>query len=536
MNNNTKKINVASDIIFDKFTFLFALLGTILANGEIIFNKIAWHDETMLVYSGWKIPLEHGRWLNFLFIKFLENFAGAESLSVPNGIIVGLCIGAMSCMIFYLFGIYNKYIRAALIFVFISIPVVAANFGYMSWSGMNFIGLLLCVVSLFIIARTLDKSCTGKKMLIGFLAASVIAGCAVGQYQCFVTFYITLLLTYLIKLCIDRDMKGKSFAAIFIYFILAVAAALVFYLIVLKIFLAANHAELSDYAGISSYGKGSVADYLARIQFSYLGFVQPSATEYATMFPFHWNGWHIILLILIAAISIYYFVQILRRKKVGKFIQLLICLAVFPLAINLNFVLYGSGLEKDYHFVHALHMYQMIMLFVLPFLFLCNADMKSQMESDKKKVQYFFKTMLIAMTAFTFIMGGLYVRYDNFCYMESEVRQEKAIAYFTTLRARVESVEGYDPSMTVYFMNQIHKENNVDEVTANYDYPATFPFDFMIINSNYWYEYMDLWTGWRPPMGDESVYVNDPREQVMPAYPADGSIQILDGNVVVKFN
>lgn len=37
-------------------------------------------------------------------------------------------------------------------------------------------------------------------------------------------------------------------------------------------------------------------------------------------------------------------------------------------------------------------------------------------------------------------------------------------------------------------------------------------------------------------MGDESVYVNDPREQVMPAYPADGSIQILDGNVVVKFN
>ena len=170
MNNNTKKINVASDIIFDKFTFLFALLGTILANGEIIFNKIAWHDETMLVYSGWKIPLEHGRWLNFLFIKFLENFAGAESLSVPNGIIVGLCIGAMSCMIFYLFGIYNKYIRAALIFVFISIPVVAANFGYMSWSGMNFIGLLLCVVSLFIIARTLDKSCTGKKMLIGFLA------------------------------------------------------------------------------------------------------------------------------------------------------------------------------------------------------------------------------------------------------------------------------------------------------------------------------------------------------------------------------
>lgn len=531
-----KEDNVDSKVIFDKGTFLFALLGTIIANGEIIFNKITWHDEIALIYSGWGIALEHGRWLNDIFIKLLEFFAGAESLGVPNGIIVGLCIGIMSCLLFYLFGIYNKYIRIALILVFISIPVIAANFGYMSWAGMNFIGLTLCVVALFILSKTLEKKTSIKKTILGFIFSSLVAACALGQYQCFITFYITILLSYLIKLCIDRNESMKSFLVKFIYFIASSALSLVFYFLILKLCLAVNHTELSNYAGVDSFGMGSLSDYLARIQFAYWGFIQPSSTGYATMFPFHWNGWHILLLAFIAVVIVYYFVVILRKKEIAKFVQLLICLALFPLAVNLNFVLYGSGLEKDYHFIHALHMYSMIMLFVLPFLFLCSKEMLEQWSIDKKSIKYFFRTILISMTALTFVIGCLYVRYDNFCYMEMEIRQQKAISYFTTLRARIESVDGYESDMTIYFVNQFHKQNKADEIIANYDFPATYPYDFQIVNSqSYWYYYMIMWIGWQPPIGDESVYANDERVQAMPSYPSEKAIQVLDGNIVIKF-
>lgn len=141
------------------------------------------------------------------------------------------------------------------------------------------------------------------------------------------------------------------------------------------------------------------------------------------------------------------------------------------------------------------------------------------------------------MAVITMIIGCLYARYDNFLYMESEIRQEKAISYFTVLRSRVESVEGYNPAMKVYFINSAEQENSVDETIVNYDYVVTNPYSAPIVNTDFWYmqEYMRIWTGWDPTFGDEAEYADDDRVKAMPAYPSDGSIQLLDGNVIVKF-
>lgn len=528
-----KENNVDSKKIFDKETFLFAFLGTIICHGEIIFNKISWHDDMAMTFSAWGQALSHGRWLNHFMIKLLEKVAGGESLGVPNGIIVGFSIAVMSCLLFYIFGIFNKYVRIALMVVFIGLPAVAANFGYMSASGMNFIGLMLCVLALYFMYEMVENDYSKGKGILLFIAASFLACLAIGQYQCFFTYYLSLLLTYLIKICVDHEEKFSKFFAKFFGFIFSVFLALVFYLIILKISLSATGAELADYSGIDSFGLGTPLDYWHRVCFAYLGFIKPSETGYATMFPFHFSGWHILLLIFIVVVVGYYLISKLAKKKIKEVIELIICLILFPLAINFNFVLFGT--DGDYHAIHALHMYQMILTFALPFIFLCSKDFKVNWDNDRKIIKYFFRTLFISMTALTFVIGCFYVRYDNFCYMTNEMRQEKAISYLTTLRSRIESTEGYDSSMLICFINDMHKVNLADDVRAQYDYPATYPFDSAIINSNYWYYYMMLWIGWQPPTGDSSWFENDERVQAMPSYPSDGSIQIIDGSVVVKF-
>ena len=55
------------------------------------------------------------------------------------------------------------------------------------------------------------------------------------------------------------------------------------------------------------------------------------------------------------------------------------------------------------------------------------------------------------------------------------------------------------------------------------------------LDSYVWRDYIDTWLGYRPQYTDASSF--EKRQEVldMPSYPADGSIKIIDGVVVVKF-
>lgn len=536
MKNPFIEKNADTSKVFDFSVLLFALLGTVIIHGEIIFNKLSWHDDMTVTFEAWNLPLEHGRWLNQILVSFFENFAGAESLGVINGILAGLFIGIISCLLFYIFNIGNKAIRFALTLIFITIPAVAGNFGYMSGTGANFFGILLCVIALFLVDKAKRSNTSFKKNISLYLASAFLAGAALGQYQCFFTVFLSLLLTYLLKRCIDEDFSVPEFLKNFFGYIFLLFLSLVFYLIVLQIALSLTGRELSSYSGVSSFGIGSVSDYFIRIKFAYRAFIFPSLCGTACMFPFHFTYWYKIFYALIAISIVFYFVIILMRGKIRKAVELLICLLLFPLAVNFNFVLFGSGKDMDFHAIHSLHMYQEILLFLLPYVFLFSDDVKNAIEEGKQIAKKTVNIFAGVLTIIIILIGCLYVRYDNFCYMENEIRQEKAISYFTVLRAKVESVDGYDPAMTVYCINDNNQENSVDTVIANYDNIMTNPFSAPIINSRYWYLYMDQWTGWLPKFGDPVKFVDDERVKAMPVYPNDGSVKVIDGDLVIKFS
>ena len=136
--------------IYDKRVFLTAFFATILIHGEMIFNKISFHDDLDKVFDGWTNSIRHGRWMYRLLSLLPEKLAGMESTPVVIGIIVAACIGLMACLFFELFEVKEYYVQFSLILIFCAIPAIAGDFGYMGYAGYDSIGRLLCLVSAYL--------------------------------------------------------------------------------------------------------------------------------------------------------------------------------------------------------------------------------------------------------------------------------------------------------------------------------------------------------------------------------------------------
>lgn len=105
---------------------------------------------------------------------------------------------------------------------------------------------------------------------------------------------------------------------------------------------------------------------------------------------------------------------------------------------------------------------------------------------------------------------------------------------------RIQSVEGYSPDLPVAYVNEWNKNpgslwigfiNSDDYRIAAYNYDN-------IINLYNWESYMQMWCGYMAPRVSQetlSNYLAMPEVQKMPSYPAEGSIKIIDGVIVVKF-
>ena len=72
----------------------------------------------------------------------------------------------------------------------------------------------------------------------------------------------------------------------------------------------------------------------------------------------------------------------------------------------------------------------------------------------------------------------------------------------------------------------------------HFDAINILPYDdnvYGLLNSYIWTVYMNNWVGFNPPIIHESVVEGNKEVKKMPSYPDDGSIQIINDMIVVKF-
>ena len=500
-----------------------AFWGTIIiglfAQGTGLFNKFSHHDEVATLFDV-GTTVSSGRWMLQVFKWLEEQFFGTVNSSLPlyNGMISILCIGVTCGLLVHLFKIRNQIYCALLGGVMAAFPVITALFAYMFTSHPYMISLLMMTVSAFLICR---KTPWWVKF-----PAICIGGAAVGIYQAYLPVFLTIILFYDILTLAEADRLDGAFWKRIVVQMACILGVMLFYLAANRFFLYKYQIELSGYQGISEMGQMTVWDFLDRVGVSYREFVSPTKATFHDMYP---GSLYTVyrLMLAVEVILALRLIVLTARKGIGQAFVLTVLFALVPLGCNFIFIMTKSG-------IHGLMVYGQVMQIVL---FVCLVD---QPELNRIRLN---KVISLGATLVMAVMTVMYIRYDNQCYLKDTLHQQEAISYFTTLITRIKSQPGYRPEMEIYFTDTESAERLAENDPTVYNIDEL---DFIRLNP-YWHNsmeyihtmtrpaFMKIWCGADFTWSQDDSLETRPEVQAMPTYPADGSIQIIDDVVVVRF-
>ena len=127
---------------------------------------------------------------------------------------------------------------------------------------------------------------------------------------------------------------------------------------------------------------------------------------------------------------------------------------------------------------------------------------------------------------------------NNLLYTASDQAHRATESYATRLLARIESCPGYEPGMEIAIVGAVPAEQLQSQVDSfrQVDHYSVPNGTVLTLNKHIYY-YLDLWLNTPVEELDEETMLaisDDPEFQAMPLYPAQGSVQVLDGRVVVR--
>lgn len=514
--------------------FVIWVITFVIVHGEMIFNKLSWHDDIYFVDKfnrdmdfGRIYGLSHGRFSLFFLVKIVENMTieGMTASPVEQGIIAAVCSICMGYLILRILDIKGIISRAAVVLICISIPATAGNLGYMTVAGYDLVGALLAVTAAY--------CCICQQEKKPFILSAVLLAFAIGEYQCYLTLFLSILLCSFFKNIFEEEQK-RNLLVIFIKYVVVTLLGLVMYLIINKAVLWYYHESLSDYGTINSYGIVSVVEYFERIAIAYKDFLTPDYTIY-TMFPIR-KEWHMIIVLVLLLELMVSTVYIIHRKGFVEGVLIVLSMLVTPVIFNFNIVMYGT--EP----LHALHQYQYIMLYALIIMLadLIHSTIIGCLRIENDKLGRLFKGIV---GGYVILISFLYIRYDNLCYMEAELRQNQAVSYFDSLISDIHNTEGYYNEIPVCYVNEFNKRlpSNHDNYQGK-NLIITNPYneDIMgnIAMNHSWREYMYQWCNYAPV---DIVHISQmsaeakTRIEKMPRYPDKGSIEVIEDTLIVNF-
>ena len=489
--------------------FFSTLIWGLLAHGMTLFNKYSLYEDVSQLF-GVGATYQSGRWMLDILHR-LEVFllGGSYSLPLLNGLVTILYIGLTGCLICKLLSIEKTGSCIALGGILVTTPVLTGTFGYMFTAPHYALGLLMGVAGVVVVCK--------KSGWVHLLCGTFLISCAMGVYQAVLPVVLGLLLIRFIHITFaQKDWSVRVYCQKAGYMLLACALFMGLYFLINKLYLHYKSATLLSYQGIDTAGKLPVSTYLKRALYAYKEFLLPSKDSSAYMYP---NGmiWLYRLAQLAAGL-----LTIRMLVCYGKrFMALLLPICLLPLAMNFIYVM------CDKADIHSLMVYNHVLLFIY-LLWISGTALRDDSKLPKK--------LLAAMLAIPLLLSGLYVRYDNVCYLKAEFVQEQTIRYFTTLVTRIQSTPGYRDDMAVNFLNFNEKADSTLTQNEGFDSIAIIPYYDTgdMVNSFASRSFIRYWCGF-DPVYDYAGYTEDPQVQAMPCYPDDGSIAVINDTIVVKF-
>lgn len=492
--------------------FLSTFVWGIIAHGYIFFNKLSWGDDiTNLYYFG--TTEELGRWmleiLRRVFIFFFETNCSQPFI---NGMGSMFCIGCALVLLTDLFHIEKDGSLIAASGAFVATPTMLSMFAYMFTAFAYMIGMLMAVFGVWIV-------CKGKPGITRFVVGVVFIAASIGVYQAWLPMAMaSLLLYFLIATSNNNSSACKQFIMRALYYLCVCIASLLLYLVINEYIIAYKGIVMNDHANVNTYGIVSISEYIKRILWAYRIFFRPSRFFYPSFISKVYKLMLFCEILLIVAHLVKDF-----RQNVMKGLQMVLLLALFPLTVCFINVLSGDA------FILVLYPYTLVYLY---FTWLLERQENLYTQAGRVYTVWQYRGGCLLVVCMCLWLS----RFSNASYVKADIVQERAIAYYTTLITRMQSVEGYSEELKVAYVNDTQNKSLATVTITEELYPE-FTIDNTFINQYSWKAFVKEWGGYSPQEVEIDKRTElEALEEVrnMPAYPNDGSIKIIDGILVVK--
>ena len=497
----------------EKTAFLSAVIFGIITHIHIFSVNYVFHDSVDIDTLG--VSYTSGRWALGFMEELAERFVGVYQLPFINGFISIFFIALAAMMVVNALKVKNALSSAYIAMVMVALPVVAAHFAFMFTATAYFFSMLLCMFAVFIFDR--------KPSFITFILSCTLICFALGIYQAYFSLAVSFALVILLVRGIKTEAETLELIKKGVALLAMLVVSLVMYLAVNKFVLSVKGLELSLYQGLNNMGRVDMnllpkairEAYHQQFDCTWIGVI---TSEFERSLARGAN--------LLCVVS---FVIVLCKIKASflKKIMLIILFCLLPLAFNLVYPMAPGSMNG----VHALMRFSLVFTFVLPVVFLELIPQPASPKAWKRAVS-------LVVAAALWLIPVVFCYRNNTAYLNAELAEEEAEAYYASLVTRIRSTEGYRDELPVAYVGFIISDQTftVPPMYGSiYTYILGFPME-VLINADRWEDFCALHLGWPPTVvEDVSEFAQMEEVMEMPCYPDDGSIRVINDAVVVKF-
>lgn len=439
-----------------------------------------------------------------------------------------------------IFQIHDRVCIAAVAGVVVSSEAfITLNASYLHCTDMYSFALFAAIFGVW---------CVEKKKILYTLIGIAFMAASLSTYQAYICVAVTLMLMLgILRLC-DFESDLKNIIKRFLYYaaVLFITAGIYYaaWQIIRRIL---GIWEADTYNGMASVGRFGAGELLNAVLTAYQNvfryFAEPDMMSNITFrgmeLAYVWKYIVVALNAAVVLVILSGMILVCHRQRIGhriragqlaaRYVLLILCVLLFPLACNFVCVM-SKGME------HTLMMFGPTMLYVFGVV----AAEKGWHGADRPALEdhrhCFGRVTMVRAAAV--LLGGIvwfHFIYANQIYFKKSQQEKAAYSLLTRIAADVEEVPGYEPGITpVAIVGNFESAPYLVELPGfeevkpysmgktSLTYPGT---DYAMINY-----YLGIQINL--VRVDQTV----PAIRQMPVYPEAGSVDRVDGTVVVKMS
>lgn len=428
--------------------------------------------------------------------------------------ICAVLLSLASLFVIKTFNVKNKITIILISLSIVSFPSLAPSYAYLFLAQNYSISILCAVLAVFMT----------RKYKYGFLAGSIFLMISLAEYQSYVSLAMALSVMCIYVDIVKSENIKKDFLINISKYLAMGVIGVALYFITMNAYLDWANLTLGDYKGASTMGKINPQELPTLITRSYKSFIQFFDGERFFYLPLIIKIFYIIF----ALIAFYIVYQSIRTKKFNSKLITSILILLFPLCVAVLDIIAPQTTTE------TITSYAFVMCIIAPLLI-----------SEYSNINIL--KMIMGILAISIIINnyGTNSRY----YLLSEVVYEQTSFFVNRLYSRIEETEGFEYGIPIAVI--VDNESAIN--TTNYNNRTDFPHikgergilpKYNGLNQDHYQNSIKIAALFRNTLGADVSYVTkhqidevietEEYEQLT-VYPAQGSIKVIDGIMVVNF-